>query len=198
MTLWHMFELAVAKEKSCFLHLTQQRAWVGSWDPCQIQVCVESTTLCHFLPLINHIKACILETIPLLWWLKSKGNLRYVIITQKPTARWILWFKQIMLFPSVILEAAATVGWCHCCGKVGCPEDPCLKHGSSHSEVKVAFIKSWAGNIMLHLVLRSAAPARLSWLDYPQYEITQRWYFNFPAVTGDGNWLFTFEVMLME
>lgn len=43
--------------------------------------------------------------------------------------------------------------------------EPCPEHGFNHSGVKEAFVKSWAGHIMLHLLLlllRSAVAVRLS------------------------------------
>lgn len=53
MTLWRAFELAVVKEERRFPHLTQQRAWVGSRDPCQIQAHVERTTHCSCTAVIS-------------------------------------------------------------------------------------------------------------------------------------------------
>lgn len=94
------------KEGELFSACDQLRACSGSWDPCQkcIQMCGwhNSMYYCHFLPVISHHRAWILQIITLLGWLKSRGNLRYMIIAQKSTARWVLWFKQIILFSSVI------------------------------------------------------------------------------------------------
>lgn len=60
-----------------------------------------------------------------------------------------------MSFPSEVLDAAAKSGAAIAVGRWDTQKrgKPCSEHGFNHAGVKVTFIQSWAGHIMLHLLL---------------------------------------------
>lgn len=95
-TLWYLWA-GSGKRRELFSALdpTEGMSWLPGPTP-DPSVCGKHNLFMHrrhFLPLISHHRACIWEMIALLGWLKSRGNLRYVIIAQKSTASSILWSK---------------------------------------------------------------------------------------------------------
>lgn len=201
--LWSAFELAVVEgEVISALDPAEGRGWLRGLMP--DPRAVESTTHCLCITVVSvtdeTLQGMHFGDYHTSWVIKVPGQLRYVIITQKSTGSRGLRRSYHFLLKFCLLQqkpgaAIAVERWdTQKSGK------PCSEHGFNHPG-KGGFLKElgWphhAASAPPASQICSGCQAELTWLstgwDYPKVISS------FLAVTGDGNWLFTFKVRLME